>query len=180
MKQSTLNFAAAKRTASNSYAQVGKPKLTSSTTVPKSKTFTKATINKRESTDDDIDDYDDVVIKESSGEEIEEVESVDSKLSKVDATDALKISSVEDNETLTRKSRSQTKKSQPSKPGKEKGSNVETASQCFKPEDVQKKVEELPELDPSDKRWNKLHKAAKVKLGGVPGLFRVFCATLRH
>jgi len=178
MKQSTLNFAAAKRTASNSYAQVGKPKLA----VPKPKTFQPISTNKR---DDDIDDYDDVVIKESSSEEIEEVESGDSKPSRVGSTDAKAISSIDSdvNETLTRKALLQTKKFQPSKPGKEKVSNVKTTSQPFKtlnldPEDLQKKVDELPELDPSDKRWNKLHKAAKAKLGGVPSSFLVFCPIL--
>ena len=175
MKQSTLNFAAAKRTASNSYAQVGKPKVSSIPKPQTSQPAPRATSKKRESSDD-IDDYDDIVIRESSGEEIE-----DFKPSRVDAKD----SSVEDKETLPRMTRLQTKKSLPSKPGKEKGSNVETTSQPFKtsnlkPEDLQKKVDAneidndpLPELDPSSKRWNKLHKAAKAKLGGVPGMFLV-------
>jgi hypothetical protein len=192
MKQSTLKFAAAKRTASNA----GKSKVVSSNAVPLPKTsrpVTKATSKKKESSEDDIDDYDDVVLKESSGEDIEEAETVKSQPSRDDAIYVSKeedVSNVEDNETLTQKSRSQTKKSLgTAKSGKEQGSNT---SQPFKtsnlkPEDLQKKVEAnevdtgaLPELDPTSERWNELHRAAQAQLGGIPStpLSLIFHPTL--
>jgi hypothetical protein len=185
MKQSTLSFAAVKRTAS-----AGKPKVTST---PKPKTsllVPRPTSKRKESSDEGIDEFDDIIFKDSSSEEIEEVGTDGSQPSKVDSTEVLKvkgISKFEDDETLTRKTLSQTKKlplpatTNPGKEkGSEKGSDVETTPQPFKasnlkPEDMQKKVEAneigsdtLPELDPSSERWNKLHKAAKAKLGGVP------------
>ena len=186
MKQSTLTFAAAKRTASSN---IGKPNV-SSTVAFKPKTsrpVTKPT-KQRESSEDEIDEYDDIVLKESSGEDIEGTEAVDSKPSvRVDAAEVLDTSStsVDDTEPPIRKTRIQTKKSLPSAPPKarkEKSSNVETPQPFkvsnLKTEDLQKKVEAntiesdiLPELDPTSKRWIKLHKVAKAKLGGVPSMF---------
>jgi DNA polymerase delta subunit 4 len=165
MKQSTLSFAAVKRTAS-----AGKPKVTST---PKPKTsllVPRPTSKRKESSDEGIDEFDDIIFKDSSSEEIEEVGSDRSQPSKVDSTEVLKTKKLPLPATTN-----------PGKEkGSEKGSDVETTPQPFKasnlkPEDLQKKVEAneigsdtLPELDPSSERWNKLHKAAKAKLGGVP------------
>lgn len=175
MKQSTLNFSAAKRTAST-----GKPKISSTPFVKHKAPPAKALIQKKESSEDDIDDYDDIVLRDSSSEEIE---SVDSKASGDDATEISKEKLVSSGETLARTTRLRTKTSLPSvktKPGREQ---EEAASQPFKtlnhnPDDLQRKDEtvndSLPELDPSSRKWNKLHSVAKAKLGGLPSMIPSF------
>jgi len=167
-----LNFTAAKRTAS---LHDGKRKVS---TKPKTSQPVTRVIKKRES--EDIDEYDDIVLKDSSGEDIEEVEAEPSRVNTNEVEKEKNNSSTDDSETPPRMTRLQTKKSLPSAPtksGKDKGS---TTPQPFKIsnlklEDLQKKVEaktiekdNLPELDPTSKRWNELHKAAKANLGGVP------------
>ena len=171
MKQSTLNFSAAKRTAST-----GKPKVFSTPAIkPKASLPAKAPSQRKETSEDDIENYDDFVLRDTSSEEIES----DSKSSSVDATEVTKGKLSSSGETLARTTRSWTKTSLSSakKPGTEK---EEAASQPFRnlnpiePEDLERNVEitsdSLPELDPSSRKWNELHNIAKAKLGGPPSM----------
>jgi hypothetical protein len=167
MKQSTLSFTATKRTASSS--NIGKPKVS----IPSAKLLRSPRRPALDSNEEESDKSDDVLLKESSEEEV-----VDARADLHEKPEGGLLVA----EDITRKTRSQIRKaaSLPTAKTKVNYSNTDTASprpfktNNLKPEDLQKKVEandvdqQLPELDPASKKWNKQYRAAKAKMGGLP------------
>jgi len=172
MKQSTLSFTATKRTASSS--NIGKPKVL----VPSAKPLRSPRRPALESNEEESDKSDDVLPKESSEEEVVGGVMKDARADLHEKPEGGLFVA----EDITRKTRSQIKKaaSLPTTKSKVKYSNADTASprpfktNNLKPEDLQKKVEandvdqQLPELDPASKKWNKQYGAAKAKMSGLP------------
>ncbi len=172
MKQSTLSFAATKRTASSS--NIGKPKAS----IPSARPLRSLRKPALDSNEEESDKSDDVVLKESTEEEVVG-EAIKDTRADLDEKPEGGLFVAED---IIRKTRSQIKKaaSLPTTKTKVKYSNTDTASprpfktNNLKPEDLQKKVEandvdqQLPELDPASKKWNKQYGAAKAKMSGLP------------
>lgn len=170
MKQSTLSFAAAKRTASN--INVAKRKVSSSASsaaekAKAAKSSKRVPSKKRDLSDEESDD-DDVVSKDSNEEGVVQ-------------TEQTKLSIPEDSGTHgPQQTRSDLEKSVPSTTTKKKSAKVQDLetrrSLPFKesnltPEVLQDKInandiDQLPELDPSNKKWNKQYAAARAKQGG--------------
>lgn len=186
MKQSTLNFAATKRTASSS--TFGKPKASYPTAKPL-RSPRKSESEKLDSNDEQSDRYDDNVLKESREEEVAVEVIKDTPDSRTNLEVKPEVDSSSAEETM-RKTRSQikmasslpaTKSTKVQDPDSPSPRPFKTNN--LKPEDHQKKVEvtdvhHLSELDPTSRKWNKQYAAAKAKMGGFPAsLF--FCFLLR-
>ncbi len=175
MKQSTLNFTAAKRTVSNINAS--KRKVSSSVSlVPEKLKVAKSSKrlpSKKRDVSDEESDYDD---KESSEEGIVQTATVEEKQKKGDLADP------QDSGTRDPQQTRSEKKLEPSTTTKKWSSKVQDLEtrrslpfkeSNVKPEVLQDKVnandiiDQLPELDPSSKKWNKQYASARAKQGGL-------------
>jgi len=173
MKQSTLSFTAAKRTASN--VNVAKRKVSASSAAEKAKAAksSKKLPSKKRDVSDEESNNDDAVSKESNEEGVSQTSNSEEKQTK--------LSIPEDGGTHDPpQTRSVTEKAVPSttmKRGSAKVQDLETRrslpfrESSLTPEVLQNKInandiDQLPELDLSNKKWNKQYAAARAKQGG--------------
>ena len=187
MPQSTLNFAASKRTASAS--NIGKSKVSAFTTKPLGRTDGKVLAATTESGVEEDDKYDDIeqISSSEEDEDDDDVEEADDITSaRYTDSDKKDDSSVGTPTVIARTTRSKTRNTvtlvkKPSE-SKQKAKNATSSPGMLKPsnlkaEDLAKKVEataadgvmtEPPALVIKDKKWNKQYGAAKAKMGGLP------------